>query len=78
MQSVLDVYQESTTRSAFRDFLICDNCFWVASGISPATKEMASCPQCDMAISHIPLTPGERVTVSIGRTRGIELGFSGK
>ncbi len=78
MGNVLNVYQETRIATSFRDFIICDGCFWVASGISPRIKEMDSCPQCKKSVSHIPLTPGERVTVSLDMSRGIELGFSGR
>ena len=61
-----------------RDFLICDYCYWVASGISTRRTNVVACPRCKKSISRIPLTPGEIVTVRVDNVRGIELGFSGR
>ena len=78
MASVLEIYNINSTQSLPRQFLICDYCFWAASAIRTRRREVVSCPQCDQALSRIPLGETESFTFSCGKTRGVELAFSSR
>lgn len=58
-----------------RLFVICDDCFWVASALSARYFEPVSCPMCDKPLSSLPISDGERYNYNYTKTRGVELDF---
>jgi hypothetical protein len=58
-----------------RLFMICDDCFWVASAISARYFDPVTCPMCDKPLSSLPISNGERYDYNYTRNRGIELDF---
>lgn len=58
-----------------RLFMICDDCFWVASAVSGRYFDPVTCPVCDKPLSWLPISNEESYTFNYTRTRGIELDF---
>jgi hypothetical protein len=76
MASVLEIQNVDSSLQLPRQFLICDFCFWAASAISTRRHDIMVCPQCDAAISRIPLGDKETFTFSYDKKRGVELDFA--
>jgi hypothetical protein len=58
-----------------RLFVICDDCFWVASALSQRYFDPVTCPVCGKSLSSLPISNDERYTFSYNLTRGVELDF---
>jgi hypothetical protein len=58
-----------------RLFVICDNCFWVASAVSARYFDPVSCPMCAKQLSSLPISNGERYGYYYTGNRGVELDF---
>jgi hypothetical protein len=58
-----------------RLFIICDDCFWVASALSARYFDPVVCPICDKPLSSLPISNEERYNYNYTRTRGVELDF---
>jgi hypothetical protein len=58
-----------------RQFIICDDCFWVASAVSRRYFDPVNCPVCGKPLSSIPISNGESYAYKYTKTRGIELDF---
>jgi len=58
-----------------RLFLICDDCFWVASAVSERYIDPVSCPMCHKQISSLPISIDERYIYNNARTEDEELDF---
>jgi hypothetical protein len=58
-----------------RLFIICDDCFWVASALSARYFDPVTCPQCNNPLSSLPISNEERYNFNYTRTRGVELDF---
>lgn len=58
-----------------RLFVICDNCFWVASAVSARYFDPVTCPMCDKPLSSLPISNGERYDYNCTENRGVELDF---
>ena len=76
MPSLLEVYSVDSSQRLPREFLICDFCYWAASAISTRKYEVATCPQCNLQVSRIPLGDKESFTFGFGKERGVELSFT--
>ncbi len=76
MASVLEIQNVDYSLKLTREFLICDFCFWTASAISTRRHDIVACPQCDAAISRIPLAEKESFTFNYDKKRGVELDFA--
>lgn len=58
-----------------RSFLICDECFWCASGLINEL-DIESCPQCERPISCTPIAKNEGYTFNYTHSRGVEVEFT--
>jgi hypothetical protein len=58
-----------------RLFVICDDCFWVASALNARYSDPVACPACGKPLSSLPISNDERYTYSYNLTRGVELDF---
>ena len=58
-----------------RLFMICDDCFWIASAVSRRYFDPVTCPVCDKPLSSLPISNGESYTYNYSLSRGIELDF---
>jgi len=58
-----------------RLFVICDDCFWIASALSARYSDPVTCPTCGRPLSSLPISIDERYTYSHNQTRGVELEF---
>lgn len=58
-----------------RLFIICEDCFWVASAVSARYFDPVTCPICDKPLSSMPIANEERYAYNYTRTRGVELDF---
>jgi hypothetical protein len=76
MASLLEIRNIDSLIKLSREFLICDFCFWAASAISTRRHDVVTCPQCNAAISRIPLAEKESFTFSYDQRRGVELDFT--
>ena len=76
MASVLEIRNIDSSLKLPRQFIICDFCFWAASAISTRRHDVVTCPQCDAAVSRIPLADNESFTFSYDKRRGVELDFA--
>jgi len=58
-----------------RLFIMCDDCFWVASALSARYFDPVTCPICDKPLSSLPISNDERYNYNYTRNRGVELDF---
>jgi len=58
-----------------RLFVICDNCFWVASATDAEKFDATSCPLCNERISSSPLVDNESYSYNYDERRGVEVDF---
>jgi len=58
-----------------RLFIICDDCYWCASGLSKRYSDLVTCPQCNSPLSSLPISNDERYTYAYNQTRGVVLDF---
>lgn len=58
-----------------RLFIICDDCFWVASALNARYFDPVTCPVCGKPLSSLPISNDERYTFSYNLIRGVELEF---
>lgn len=73
--SMSDVIQVITTQHKRRLFVICDECFWVASALDADKFDATSCPLCNKRISCTPLTDNESYSYTYDERRGVEVDF---
>jgi hypothetical protein len=76
MASLLEILKIDSSLKLPRQFLICDFCFWAASAISTRTRDVVTCPKCDVMISRIPLSDNESFSFNYDKKRGVELDFA--
>jgi len=76
MSSLLEIAGVDSSLRLPREFLICEFCFWAASAISTRKHDIMKCPQCNSAISRIPLSLNESFTFSYDTKHGVELDFA--
>jgi hypothetical protein len=62
-------------RTRKRLFLICDDCFWVASAIAARYSDPVECPTCGRALSSLPISVDEEYTYSHATIPGLDLPF---
>ena len=58
-----------------RLFVICDDCFWVASALSARYFDPTTCPMCGRPLSSLPISDGERYDYDYNGRRSVELDF---
>ena len=58
-----------------RLFMICDDCFWVASAVAARYFDLVTCPVCGKPLASLPLSENEKYIYNYSQTRGIELDF---
>lgn len=58
-----------------RLFVICNDCFWVASAVSSRYFDPITCPMCGRPLSSLPISDGERYDYDYTGNRGVELDF---
>ena len=73
MSDVIQVITASEQKQ--RLFVICDDCFWVASAIDADKFDATSCPLCSEHISSIPLADSESYTYNYSERSGVEVDF---
>jgi len=74
--SMSDVIQVITAPEQKRRlFVICDNCFWVASATDAEKFDATSCPLCNERISSSPLVDNESYSYNYDERRGVEVDF---
>jgi len=73
MSDVIQVIKTSEQKQ--RLFVICDDCFWVASAIDADKFEATSCPLCSNGISSTPLADNESYNYNYNERRGVEVDF---
>ena len=56
-------------------FVICDDCFWVASALRTRYSNPVSCPLCGKPLSSLPISNDERYGYNYNKSRGVELDF---
>ena len=77
MSDVSQVHAAVTSVVEFKErlFIICDDCFWCASTINTRIHHVDSCPQCQKAISSLPISTNEAYRYNYSANRGVELEF---
>jgi hypothetical protein len=70
-----DVIQVVTSEKGRRLFVICDNCFWVASAIDAHKFDATSCPLCSKRICSTPLAENESYSYNYDEIRGVQVDF---
>jgi hypothetical protein len=73
MSDVIQVITASQQKQ--RLFVICDDCFWVASAIDADKFDATSCPLCSKHISSAPLADNESYSYTYNERRGVEVDF---
>jgi hypothetical protein len=73
MSDVIQVITASQQKR--RLFVICDDCFWVASAIDADKFDATSCPLCCKHISSTPLADNESYSYTYDERRGVEVDF---
>lgn len=74
--SMSDVIQVITgSQQKRRLFVICDECFWVASAIDADKFDATSCPLCNRRISSMSLAENESYSYTYNERRGVEVDF---
>ena len=58
-----------------RLFIVCDDCFWCASAMSPRMHHVDTCPRCRKPVSPLPISPNEAYRYNYTANRGVELEF---
>jgi hypothetical protein len=58
-----------------RLFVICDDCFWVASALGTRYSNPVACPLCGRPLSSLPISNDEGYSYDYSKNRGVELGF---
>jgi len=58
-----------------RLFVICDDCFWVASAIDSDKFGATSCPLCSKRLSSTPLADNESYNYNYDERLGVEVEF---
>lgn len=74
--SMSDVIQVITASAQKRRlFVICDNCYWVASVTDTDKFEATLCPLCNKHVSSTPLADNESYSYDYNERRGVEVDF---
>jgi hypothetical protein len=70
MSEVIQVIK--TLEQKLRVFVICDDCFWVASAIDADRFDASSCPSCSTRISFMPLAVHDGYSYTFDEGRSID------
>jgi hypothetical protein len=74
--SVSDVIQViNGSGQVQRLFVICDDCFWVASVTDANKFDTTSCPLCNKRLSSTSLADNESYNYNYNEHRGVEVNF---
>jgi hypothetical protein len=73
MSDIIQVMTASERKR--RLFMICDNCFWVASLIDADKFDATSCPMCNKQVSSTPIADNESYSYNYNERRGVEIDF---
>jgi hypothetical protein len=70
-----DIQLQTSPISLIRTFIMCDSCFWCASGLRKV--ELTNCPVCNKeTLSSLPVARNEKYSYSYSEKRGVEVTFS--
>jgi len=59
-----------------KQFVLCNNCFWIAESLGTRQFDIDVCPLCKNPVSSLPITDNETYRYNYTPSRGVELEFS--